>query len=357
MRRAATTTLLLLAGLGTAGAAGAQTPELPSLTASLRLELQDDWRLSGEGPGDGSHHPFATLELGLEARLAGSWSADVGVVLEPVREPEPAQSELFGGHGVFVETLALRYAGERWSARVGRFTPRFGVAWDAAAGLYGRDFAEDYELAERWGLEAALEFGGQSWGSHELGASVFSVDTSPLSGSLLTDRGRVRRFHGGPGNTGRPDSFVVSLDGSAPGPDGLRYHASFVQQGRGRGDRRTERGLALGVSLPFALPAEFRATAFVEHARIFHAGGVPGDAQYLTSSLELSRGRCYGAIGFALRKTSGGGSGRDRFLEVSGGCRIGLGLDLAIAWRAGRDGGVETHGLGLRSTRAFHFGP
>ena len=67
----------------------------------------------------------------------------------------------------------------------GKIHPRFGFAWDIAPGLYGTDFAEDYELVEQLGVGAVWRL-PVDYGRHDLSAEWFRSDTSVLTRSLFT---------------------------------------------------------------------------------------------------------------------------------------------------------------------------
>ena len=97
-------------------------------------------------------------------------------VVEPVEDP--AGDRFFGDHGLYAEELYAQY--ERGPVRVfgGKFDAAFGKAWDEAPGIYGVDFAEDYELVERVGFGAEISQEGTPFGKLALTAALFQADTS-----------------------------------------------------------------------------------------------------------------------------------------------------------------------------------
>src|SRR3546814_21075551 len=89
------------------------------------------------------------------------------------------------------------------------------MAWDVAPGIWGTDLAEDYELAEQIGVAGDLRFGGEGVGKHALTLGTFFADTTFLSRSAFTDRGRTRLSDGGAGNPEDFSPFPVALEGTA----------------------------------------------------------------------------------------------------------------------------------------------
>jgi hypothetical protein len=195
-------------------------------------------------------------------------------VLEPVADPPPGRDRWFDDEGLFLETLFLRWEWDRFSLHAGKFNPAFGFAWGLAPGIYGVDFAEDYEITERIGFGGTIEFGNAAVGRHRLGADAFFVDTSPLSRSLLHDRGRTRRSDGGPSNTLSPESFSITLRGGGiPRLPGLTYNLGFANQHRADAGGRSERTAVAGLTYGFS-PLEYLGIELLsEYAHLHHAEG------------------------------------------------------------------------------------
>ena len=120
------------------------------------------------------------------------------LVLEPVLESlsegaaSASNDRNFGDLGLSVETFFLTYNAEEHGLFVGKFNPLFGRAWDLAAGLYGSDFAEDYEITERLGIGGYFDL-SPSLGINRLSASMFLADTTLLSETAFNNRGRFTR--------------------------------------------------------------------------------------------------------------------------------------------------------------------
>ena len=173
----------------------------PNLEIGGVVEIQNDHVVEADDPapgveGDGNDL-FATIEPSIALQFSERFSLNTDLVIEPVRDRTADDDRFFEDHGLYAETLFLELTGQGWSLVAGKFNPAFGVAWDAAPGIYGTDFAEDYELTEKIGFGGALDVFGEGDGAHRVDAAVFFADTSPLSRSAFTDRGRTRKSSGG----------------------------------------------------------------------------------------------------------------------------------------------------------------
>lgn len=208
---------------GHAMAQTAQEEAFPRLEIESLFELQSDWTFAAEDEESELNDLYTTIEPFLALWVTPRVALMSGLVFEPVEEPDLGRSREFKDQGLFVETLFLTYEAERFSVYAGKINPPFGLAWDLAPGIYGVDFAEDYELTERIGGGGLLVLEG--YGSHRLSANTFFLDTSILSDSVVNTRGRTERSDGGASNTGDLSSFSVTLDGGEmPALPHLFYH-------------------------------------------------------------------------------------------------------------------------------------
>ena len=190
----------------------------PRLEAEISIEIQNDNTFDSDDSTAEANELFTTTEPYLRFRATPELSLDAGLVLEPTTAPGPNEDRVFEDHGVYFEQLFLNYETSTFAVYGGKFNPPFGTAWDITPGIYGVDFAEDYELTERIGLGGALNLGGDGiggggFGAHRLAANVFFADTSVLSESALTNRGRTKRSTGGVSNTEELSSLSLTLDG------------------------------------------------------------------------------------------------------------------------------------------------
>ncbi len=319
----------LLGALVSAEMASGHEPDaLPAIHGEFSVELQHD-----RGVGRVDSDLFATVELGLRARLSPAWSLETDLVLEPVRDPEPGESRVFEDHGLVAESLVLRWQRKGARLRGGKLTPRFGIAWERAPGIYGADFAEDYELSERIGFEGGIALGLGTFGEHAFTASVFAPDAGFASGA--------------------PSTFALAVDGSGfPWARGLSTHVAFLQRASGHGSPET--GLALGISLERELPRGFWIEPLVELVTL--ESTATGSVRYATFATELRRGGVSLAASFSSRdRDEADARSSERLGQLSLGYELDSGLGFALAFRRAREDGRLSNGVGFQLSYRFGF--
>jgi hypothetical protein len=359
---------VVIAVFGCIATAARAEVEFPRIEGAISIEVQNDGDYESGPRNESRNNLFTLTEPQATLHLAKGLSIFVHGVLEPVTTPEADESRFFGNQGLFLEDLYVTYSysfgGEGGEAnelaiKGGKFTPRFGIAWDVAPGIYGTDFAElGYEFAERIGVEGALAVGAGGWGRHRLSASSFFLDTSPLSESVITGRQTTRLGDGGVGNTESFSSFVLTLEGEglaiAPA---LRYHLSHIHQKRGTGDEINEKGFAVALAhtAPLSHGVEFR--PLIEYVDFDGADGLKGrDRDYLTLAGEFTWRDWNAAISCTSRDTkSAAGSVDDKLVQISAGYAFDSGLAVDIAWRRFEEADADTEGVGIRLAHTLEF--
>jgi hypothetical protein len=288
-------------------------------------------------------------------------------VIEPVRDPEPGKDRYFGDEGLYVEDLFGQYETGGFSVKGGKFTADFGRAWDIAPGIYGTDFAENYELSERIGIGAAYTFETANFGKHTLSASTFFRDTSVLSESAFTNRGRTRLEDGGPSNTEALESFAIALNGgdfpktlfgdTFPGKspvDGLTYQLAMVSQAAGDGSDSRETGVVASLAHKIPITGAVVLEPLVEYAYFFDADGTDGqDRYYVTAGATAVWQENWNlALSYTRRETmpASGSNIGDNLFQVSAGYEFGFGLGANVGWRYAEEGDVDSHTLGMLLT-------
>ena len=355
------------------GTAPALAQEYPFLEVELALAVQFDHAFDA-GAGGEAHLSdlYADSEATLALHLSPAFSIQSSLVLEPVREL--SEDRYFDDQGLYVEQLFLNYDGGWFSLYGGKFNPAFGMAWDRTPGVYGTDFAEDYEITEQLGFGAAARLETVEFGDHELGASVFFSDASFLSNSAFTRPrasdpdvgrpGRLRERDGGPGNTESLESFALTLDGGGVSAfPTVNYRLSYLHRAAGRTELHDENGYSAGLEFSVALGEDAALIPIVELAWIDHFGGQDQDALYVTWGAELTFGSWSLAFSRTARRLdepddgSGplGGDGRDRLTQVSLGYQFESGLGLGAGLKSERVEGVDTSFVGLLLTYDLDF--
>ncbi len=326
------------------------------------IEIRNDYFFAADDPNAKLNDLFADAELDLTIWFTPAFSLQTELEFTPVSDPGPADDRLFEDHGLAIKQLFLRYETGAFAFHGGKFNPPFGLAWDLAPGIYGADFAGDYELDERIGLGGAIAFDGdiddRSPGVRRLSAAAFFADTTSLSRSIFTDRGRLTGAAGGVGNTDDLSSFSITFDGGGLAflPE-IRYHLGYEFQKRGEGDPENERGVVTGLHGEFEADAGLRLEAMVELACLAGAEGQAQDRTYVTAGGMLSRAPWSFALVYAWRATDADdpalSDADDHLFQLSTGYEFTPELRLDLGYRFSRENGGATHAVGLLFTYSF----
>lgn len=350
---------LLAAGLSLPAKAQEESADVfPFVEGTLDLEIGNDLTFNSDDPANELNDLFFTGELAVLIGLTEWLSINGGLTLESVLDPLPATDRYFGDLGLYVDTLNVQVDVGNVTIVVGKYGPGFGTAWDVTPGVYGTDFAEDYELAEMIGVGGALTLENMYVGTIVFGANVFFVDTTFLSDSAFTSRGRVMLADGGIGNTEELNNFSFTVDGSdIPGADGLFWHAGFSHLAAGIGDVSDQNGFVFGIGTERELANGIVITVNGEIAYFDGFGGTLDDATYFTAGLAVANGPWHGEVAGTARtiNVAGGPSVDDFIAQISGGYEFENGVDLSAGIATWRDGGVEGQTFGLRLTKSLEF--
>lgn len=355
-------TVLIASGLGVAFSpiaafAVAEDKKQHWVTGAVSVEVQNDGTFHSDNPDNQRNDLYATIEPGVTAHFTPEFSFTAHAVFEPVREPDPGKPRYFDGHGLYVDELHLDYRTDRFALFGGKFTPNFGKAWDTAPGIYGTDFAEDYELVERVGFGGSVKFASEETGVHSLAVNLFFLDTSPLSGAIITSRHRIRKNDGGPSNTESPISVSAAIEGALPAPTELTYHIGFVSQAKGEGNTADERGLVFGLSRNFKARAT-TVTPMAEYVHFWNADATADQSRdYLTTGVRLGIHSWNTAAVYSLRKSDYVASPdtTDWMFQLSAGYGFPFGMTLDLGWRMLDEDGTTSHTIGTLLTYNLEF--
>jgi hypothetical protein len=225
-------------------------------------------------------------------------------------------------------------------------------------GIYGVDFAEDYELAEMLGFGIAYTIEGTAMGNIALGANIFFVDTTVFSESVFTNRGRTTLAAGGAGNTEQLNNFSITADiADIPSAEGVSLHFGYRFLSAGVGDVSDESGFVFGMAHESELSNGMTLGLNGEVAFFDGFGGTGDDVMYATAGLSLVSGPWHGELAASVRNTDffGGGAANDRLFQASAGYEFENGVDFSIGYKFDTDAGTENHTVGFRLTKAFEF--
>lgn len=334
----------------------------PDISGEAVFEIQMEHGVNSDDADNERTNTFGRMEVAPVIQLNKYFYLDGVAVLEPVQDGDPGDDTFFENEGVFIEEIKLNYANGPWEVFAGKFNPGFGIAWDYGRGIWSEDFAEDYEITEKIGVGGAYTFETERFGNHTVNASTFFADTTLLSESTMTGRGRLRKSDGGASNTEDFSSFVISLDGkNAGGIENLSYHFGFRHLSEGDaslagGD--DEQGIAINVNYIIPVNDKVQSNVLLEFVNISNIDGGTNDARYYTASIVNTIADDWNVtMGYTKREVdiSFASDENDHLLQLSGGYDFGNGLTLEAGWKNTEESGVDTNILGglARYTIAF----
>jgi hypothetical protein len=360
---AALAPLLLLSQAGGLAAAEEKSkgrPSYPSVSGSISVELQNDTTYHNDDPDEERNDLYTTTEPEIIFTLMKGLTIRALATLEPVSDPQPREDRVFEDHGMYIADLELAFERDWFRFHAGKYTVNFGRAWDITPGVYGTDFAEDYELAERIGFGASVTIGNSAVGSHTIGIDTFFLDTSILAESAPQRRDRTFLSQGGPANTEDFSSFGISLDGAdMPYLPGLSYHIAYAHQAPGKegGDSEPNRLVALGLAYSFEY-AGFTFNPMIEYVKNVNAEGVRDqETSYGTIGLGVEWGRWNAAIANTWRYTHvpGGTDNDDNNFQISAGYAFDFGLSVDLGWKLTEEAQIESQTFGILAAYSYEF--
>ncbi len=341
---------------------------VPGVEAILLLEYQSDHIVDGERNVDGSQ-TYSTHELDAAIHFSSLLSLYGTLSYQPVRgflkdfDERLLNDDQFGeDQGIELEELFLELEIRNLAVFGGKFTANFGKAWDEAPGVYGTDFAEDYEIIENVGFGAEVEFENTGVGDLTFGVAAFKLDTSDLSRALFQSTEANRRADGGASNTESLDSYVISFDAENILPNNaLNAHAAYLSRKRGIGPEDYEDEEAFVITLYgerefYGLNVEWIGeAAFFEN---FNA--TEDDINYYTFGIDFEfRDRYRFAASYTHRDIDNpwDGSYEDRLFQTSVGVEVyrEWNVDLGYRYTQTTIDEDDTHFLGVLISKEFEF--
>ena len=336
-----------------------ETKEAPALNyplieGSFVFELESDGIFSSDD-GDEFIDTFNTTEVALDVRFNSVFSLHTDLTFEPVDNPARGprtvgEDIFFEDHGLFFETLHLQADFDQFSVYAGKINPAFGTAWDATPGIYGVDFAEDYEITERIGFGGSYTLNGGDAGQHTVNAATFFADTSGLSRSFGTNRGRTSEADGGASNTESFESFALALDGAEIAAlPGFSYHLGFRYQTAGVTTTEDETGFVAGAVQEFDLSDDLALTLNAEVAYFSNLETEDVDGLYFTIGAGLEYDKWFGDAAFSVRDIDGSTAATD-FTDLQ--FQAGVGREvfenatLQLGYRYLREEDNDSHTIG-----------
>ncbi|MCD6034900.1 MAG: hypothetical protein K0R63_641 [Rickettsiales bacterium] len=332
------------------------------LSGEAVFELQTEHGYDSDNANNERNNTFGRMEVAPKLALSEMVSVDGVLVFEPVQGPDtPGESTFMENEGAFIEELKVNVGSGPWNVFAGKFNPGYGSAWDYGRGIWGEDFAEDYEITEKLGFGGSYALDGGNTGIHTVTGSTFFADTTYLSRSAITGRGDVDHRDGGASNTQDFSSFVIQVEGEkVAGIENLFYKLAYrdlaVDKYTAGGD--DEQGILANVNYIMPISERVSTDTLVEYTNIHNFGGMLDDYEYFTASLVTTIDERWNVTaGYTLRQVDYdlGGDDKDHLFQLTGGYDFGNGLALDAGWRSTEEAGVDTGSLGALARYTYSF--
>ncbi|PIR31889.1 MAG: hypothetical protein COV36_06305 [Alphaproteobacteria bacterium CG11_big_fil_rev_8_21_14_0_20_44_7] len=338
----------------------------PYFEAGMVLEWQNEYRAdSDDATIDDTNNSFLNAEFVPVIGINEYMYFDAVLIMEPLDQAATLNANddiWFDREGIFFEELKFNFEQGNYHFMIGKFNPVFGTAWDKGHGIWGADFAEDYEITEKLGFGGSYTFETKENGSYTTSLAVFKADKSILSSSEISKRDRARLSDGGASNTDGMESFSFGLDvENAFGIENLAYHVgyrSLAEQDSGQGATTDdENGYVLGLSYLTPITDEVEVDLLGEIALINNFAGVRNDDySYYTAGAQFFYENWNAALSHTVRDidaTGVAGDFTDNLSQISGGYDFGNGFSAEVGYKIAEEANVDTDTAGflLRYTR------
>ncbi|MEO1198398.1 MAG: hypothetical protein AAFX39_04060 [Pseudomonadota bacterium] len=342
--------------------------EFGDFSGSFLVELYEEYIYTPDGDPDEVNIIYLEGELDASFYLSNSLFIDTTIEFELIDQPDTGLVNIFPvpGQGAFIEVLSLNYEEDDFGLFVGKFNPNIFVGFSRTPDLYDTLINEDdLEITGQWGGGGYLNFNSDTYGSHRIYGNVFFEDTTDLSGSIITDRGRTSRSDGGPANTGSPESFSIgSLGGGFDFAPDLDYHVGVVRQAVDIAGGGTdvapadEYRVTAALQNQFSLGDNLTLTPFVEYYHFWNADGNEGETRdYITGALNLGVDSWNFGAAYTGRFVSGNTSvnGDEQLFQVSAGYTFSSGWSLSLYLIRLEEVGSSQNGAVAILSREFTF--
>ncbi len=333
-------------------------PKGPRLEGEIVIEFQSDNTFSSDDKDSEISDTYNKTEAEFGFYFTDALSIQTGLVFEPVLDPDG--DRLFGDQGLFVEQLYGQIDLETFKVFAGKFNPGFGKGYDVTPGIYGTDFAEEYELTEKVGFGASVKAAAPSLATFELTGTLFQADTSGLSNSAFTSRGQTSEADGGPDNTNSLESYTVVLDVSdiaaLPGISaqaGYRYRA----EGLTDDDLSAEDGFVFGLYGEH----EWNSVKFSwigEAVYLDGFGGIDAERWFYTIGGEVRSNKWFASAAATLAPLEVAGEEDfedDKQITFTVGREIRDDWELGVGYKYVVEEDIESHVAGIQLAKSISF--
>ncbi|MEM8773587.1 MAG: hypothetical protein AAGF53_01055 [Pseudomonadota bacterium] len=321
------------------GSAFAEDGDSPFFEIEGVIELQTDFNFDSDDPDAELNDIFFTIEPAITLNLGRGATINASLVFEPIIDA--TDDRFIEDHGLFAEELFYAQEFGNIELVLGKFNPAFGVAWDATPGIFGVDFAEDYEITERIGAGVNIGFDAgeginAAFGDIGVSFAVFQADRTVFSEAIGEDRPRLTIEDGGVSNTSGLQSFSLALTGDT---ENTSWNIGYQYQEGGEGDPNDQQGFVAGIIHAFGEVEVIGEIAYFDDFE-----GSDSDAVYYTGGISVPVGPVSLSGAFTVRDIDDAST--DTLITTTAEYEIFENFTAAIGYKYAEEDSVDTHTIG-----------
>lgn len=349
-----------------------QVEQYPNVSGSVLFQVLAD-RAVSKKDGVPANNAFIYIEPNIGISFNQNWSVKTDWRLQPNKVlttrdgtyPERYRTFLSKDRGfqtsdmgLIIEELKLQFENEDMKFVAGKFDPTFGTAHNKSKriGVFTSQFTEDYNLREKLGaaVTALLE-------DSKLSFNTFFNDTTGLSESGISNRGRASRSNGLAGNTGTLSSYSVAMDGgNLFGEKNWFYNFGYRSLGADKLENtEREKGYVIGSEYLYKTGNQSSIIPFVEIVRInSFTGAKDRNATYTTLALIGKYSNWTGSVSRLSRNIKASGeipSFSDHQMQFTVGYKFTDNFTLDISRANIKEGGYNASLFGLTMSYLYKF--
>ena len=261
---------------------------------------------------------YGVLESDIQLELDQNLQIQSQLVLEPIHKKpyyhkHYTDNIFFKDHGLYAKSLYMHYGSNTNAWWFGKFSPKFGEAFNADATLWGNlGLPQQYELSEKIGIARHIQ---TRWlrGTQpiKISASLFKSDTTPLQQSWFVDR-----YKEAPATDKHRELDSFAVQATSRYSNLLDYYVGY--RSISHPEARHETGYIVGI-MGDSMVNGMAVTRLLEYAHLVNLDGVNGQFAYWTYSVHGEKDRRLYSIAYTKYEYS---AGQQSQFQVSTGYRF-----------------------------------
>lgn len=316
--------------------------------AEPSIDIYNDFTFSAEDPNEEINDLYLEAKFSFYTYFTNNIYLYNSFNIEPVKDPKYGENRAFSDIGLWWDNLNLNFETDIILIGVGRGAPNFSIGYIAGPGIWGSDDSYDnLKTGDKWGIAVAPNISLGVVGDVSISASLFMADNTTLSDSYITRRGVFYREYGGPSNTGKLNSYAISIDGLNISilPD-LQYHFGYMNQKVEQlsfdmvnyistDSLDNEQRFVMGLLYNYKIDDETILTPFIEYGSIKNdLGRKKYNKDILTTSLELNKNNWIHSIAYSkVKNIDFEGSNSDYSISYTVGYTFDPGIEANLGYK------------------------